>query len=83
MAVKLADIKPDPIVIKCFVHELGFTDPAEYEAHMAEVEHEHVGVAPCNQCGAETEFKWKGKLTGHTMPALCKPCKQKLLDGLQ
>lgn len=82
MVIKLEDVKPDPIVFKCFVHELGFDDGAEYTEHMATVDHEHTGVAPCNQCGKETEFKWFGKLTGNTMPALCKDCKQKLLEGL-
>lgn len=81
--INLNEQQSEPVVFKCFVHNWTCATPEEWEQHMREAEHEHEGVAPCNQCGTETKFKWKGKVTSHTVPALCKSCKEKLLAELQ
>lgn len=81
--MKISEIQSSPVYLKCDTHDFACTDPAEWEDHLAKAEHIHEGVAPCNQCGNETNFKWKGKLGTHTTPALCAKCKQELLAGLQ
>ncbi len=68
---------------KCYEHELGYDDLDDFRNHIANEVHTHNGVAPCNQCGISTEYKFTGKLAKGKFPALCNTCKSTLNDGLE
>ncbi len=67
-------------IFKCYIHDFGTNEADEWDKHKLLKEHIETGAAPCNQCGVETKFKFKGKL-GKVPPALCKSCVTKLLKG--
>lgn len=68
-------------IFKCFNCDLGYNDLDEYKGHFVTVSHTHDGVAPCNQCGISTEYKFTGKLAKGRFPALCKSCKSDIIEG--
>lgn len=68
-------------IFKCYKCNLGYDDLDDFNTHIANEVHTHIGVAPCNQCGISTEYKFTGKLTKGKYPALCDGCKNKLIEG--
>ena len=60
---------------KCGPCKKDYSDLDEYREHFAEIPHEHKGIAPCNQCGISTDYKFTGKLAKGKIPAICKVCK--------
>ena len=66
---------------KCFKHDIGYDNLDDFNTHMANDVHTHIGVSPCNQCGVSTEYKFTGILAKGKYPALCTSCAQMLIGG--
>lgn len=66
---------------RCGVHDFGTDDLDDFNTHLEEEVHTTTGIAPCNQCGLETEFSFTGKRKGSKPPALCQSCKDDILGG--
>ena len=68
-------------IFKCFKCDIGYDDLDDFNNHIANEVHTHIGVSPCNQCGNSTEYKFTGKLAKGKFPALCNNCKNNLIEG--
>ena len=60
----------------CYVHDFSTDEIEEWDKHLQDKEHEAVGTAPCNLCGLQTDFKFKGKRTLARAPCICEECKK-------
>ncbi len=49
--------------------------------HKASKSHVYNGIAPCNNCGKENKYKFKGILEKGKTPSLCKDCALKIVEG--
>ena len=69
-------------IFKCGKHEYATDSIEDWQKHYADEVHQHIGKAPCNQCGISSEFNFTGKV-GNKVPALCSDCKATILGGTE
>lgn len=69
-------------MFSCGLHDFSTANPAEWDKHCAEVEHEYDLHTPCaNLCGNNIHVKPQQKLAieaGRIPKALCKECQEKV-----